>query len=311
VLRQKAVIKNELDDLTDTDITLISGFPSVQFSHVTSPLSLQTTWSQFFTQLSQRVRPGSGVDYQAVAQQRVMSNVAAPSVPDRSAIPTGEGVDLHYQPIGKRTLREGDSLALSVASGMANYERIVEWLIPDNRTADGRFIPEHRRREDSEKYKDAAWDSVRFKNPLEFPMTTAPAMVVSGSRFNGQRMSYWTSAGETATVHVTKALSIRTRHIEHEEQGERKIVYIGGDDYRKVGVKGELTVNNHRTETVRLVIRRRFSGELVEADGDPKCTLREEGVYSVNRRNEMLWEFSLKPGEEETLAYRYSVLVNN
>lgn len=310
-LRQKAVIKNELGDLADTDITLISGFPSVQFSHVTSPLSPRTNWSQFFTQLSRRARAGSGVGHQAVTQQRIMSNVAAPSAPDLSAIPTGEGVDLHYQPIGKRTLKEGDALALSVASGTADYERIVEWLIPDTRTADGRVIPDHRRRQDPEKYKDAAWDAVRFRNPLAFPMTTAPAMVVSGGRFNGQRMSYWTNAGETATVHVTKALSIRTRHVEQEEQGKRKIVYIGGDDYRTVGVTGELTVNNHRKETVRLVIRRRFSGELVEADGDPTCTLREEGVYSVNRRNELFWEFPLKPGEEKTLAYRYTVLVNN
>ncbi|MFW6171107.1 MAG: hypothetical protein ACODAD_11500, partial [Planctomycetota bacterium] len=146
-----------------------------------------------------------------------MSNVSAPStMPDMSAIPMGEGVDLHYQPIGKRTLKEGDSLALSIASGQAKYERIVEWIIPDTRDANGRFITEHRRRDDPEKYEDDAWDAVRFKNPLDFPMTTAPAMITADSRFNGQQLSYWTNPGETAILHVTKALSVRTRHVQHE-----------------------------------------------------------------------------------------------
>ena len=48
-------------------------------------------------------------------------------------------MDLHYQPIGKRTLAEGDSLALTVAKGKADYERIVEWLVPDTRDEYGRY----------------------------------------------------------------------------------------------------------------------------------------------------------------------------
>ena len=54
---------------------------------------------------------------------------------------------------------------------------------------------------------------------------------------------------------------------------------------------------------------RRFSGELVSAEGEPKSALREEGVYSVNKRNELFWNLTLKPGEERKLKYRSSVLV--
>ena len=74
-------------------------------------------------------------------------------------------------------------------------------------------------------------------------------------------------------------------------------------------MKGELSVCNHRAESVTMVIRRRFSGELVEADAAPETIFREEGVYSINRRNELAWTITLKPGEERTLAYRYKVLV--
>jgi len=313
-IEQTAVIKNELGSIEGAEMQLISGFPSMQFAHVTSPLSLRTNWSAFFQQLSQRFDPGHASTRNVVMQQRVMDNEPAPGGMDLGAIPAGEGVDLHYQSIGTRTLKEGDSLALSIAKETAPYEHIIEYLIPDTRDERGRYIEEYRRQQEPEKYEDAAWDAVRFKNPFKFPMTTAAATVVSGNRFNGQQMSYWVNSGEETSLRVTKALSLRTRHVEREEPqregpGPREIIYYGGLPFRKTVVKGEVTVNNHRKDEMTLVIRRRFSGELLNADGEPKKTLREEGASYVNPRNELTWTFTLKPAEEKLLTYSYSLLV--
>ena len=308
-IEQKAVIKNELQDTEDADMYLISGFPSVQFAHVTSPLSLNTTWTSFFQQLSQQTRPYSGLAH-AATQQAVLTNAIVPEQGiDLSAIPLGEGPDIHYQPIGRRSLKAGDALALPVASAPAPYERIIEWIVPDTRGPNGQYLPEHRYQENPDAYRDAAWDAVRFKNPLPFPMTTGPVMIVEDGQFLGQQMCYWTNTGETATVHITKALSIRTRSVEHEVDGERQQVYIFGQRYQKTQVQGELTVSNHRNEAVSLLIRRRFSGDLVEAGGEPKCVLLEEGVWSVNKRNELTWTLELQPGEEKNLTCRYNVHV--
>jgi hypothetical protein len=310
VLRQKAIIKNELEPFRDAEIRLISGFPSIRFANVTSPLSLTTTWSQFFQQLNQRYSEGHASISNVVMQQAVAFNPMQPEGGvDLSATPDGEGVDLHYQPIGRQTLDEGDSLALETAAGEAEYDRIVEWIVPDARDGQGRYIPEHQRQSDPEAFQDAVWDAIRFRNPLKFPMTTAPAMIASGDRFNGQQMSYWVNVGEQTTLHVTKALSVRTRSAEHEVEGTREVVYIGGDDYRKSTVEGELRARNHRGEPITLVIRRRFSGELVSAQGDPKTTLLEEGAWSVNKRNQLTWTKQVQPGEEVTYTYRYTVLV--
>ena len=163
--------------------------------------------------------------------------------------PTGEGVDLHYEPIGEHSFAEGDALMTSVATAKAEYERIVEWIVPDTRRANGRYIDEYQRRQQPDKYQDTAWDAVQFKNPFDFPMTTAPAMIVDAKGFSGQSLSYWVNPGEQTTLHITKALSIRTRSTEQEEKGERKIVYIGGNDYRDVKVKGQLYICNHRKQT--------------------------------------------------------------
>ena len=58
-----------------------------------------------------------------------------------------------------------------------------------------------------------------------------------------------------------------------------------------------------------MLIRRRFSGELIAAEGAPKSSLREEGVFSINKRNELSWTLPLKSGEEKKMKYVYTVLV--
>src|SRR5690606_14787935 len=97
-------------------------------------------------------------------QQAVVSNVISPVQGiDFSAIPLGEGPDIHYQPIGRRSLKAGDALAVQVASASASCERIVEWIVPDTRGANGQYLPEHRYQEDPDALRDTAWDAVRFK----------------------------------------------------------------------------------------------------------------------------------------------------
>lgn len=311
-LEQHAVIKNELADL-DADVRLISGFPSVQFAHVRSPLAAHTTWAGFFQQLSHSATRNPDVFSNGVVSQQVIANNYRGGLdyPGLGAIPTGEGVDLHYQPIGKRALAEGDALAFTVAKGKADYERIVEWLVPDTRDEHGREGGRERNRYDED---DDAWDALKFKNPLPFPMTTGPATVTAGGAFNGQRTSFWVNAGEETVLRVNKALSVRTRAVEHEQPlkngGDRNdAVWVGGRQYRRSTVEGELTVSNHRKEAISTVLRRRFSGDLVSSDGTPKSSLREEGVYSVNKRNELVWTFPLKAGEERKVKYTYTVLV--
>ncbi|NLS94427.1 MAG: DUF4139 domain-containing protein [Planctomycetaceae bacterium] len=302
-IRQSAVIKNELAPIRNADIRLISGFPSVHFANVLSPMSPETTWNQFFQQLSQ---PHRGTD-RAVMSQLVAVNATDPEQGiDLSAVPMGEGADLHFESIGRRTLDVGDSLTLQTAAAKADYERIVEWIIPDARLADGRLGGNR----DSKSDEDLPWDALRFRNPLGFPMTTAPAMIVADGRFLGQQISQWVNAGEQTTLRVNKALSIRTLSSEHEVEGQRAGYEAYGRMYRKAKVQAEVLANNHRNERVTLVIRKRFSGELISAEGEPKTRLREEGAWSINPRNELIWTVDLAPGEEVRFVCTYTVLAS-
>lgn len=304
-LRQTAVVRNELMDLEKTKLELISGYPNIKFGHVDSPLNSQFTLAAFFQQISQQGSARGGALSQQIAYNSISNRASEAVMPLPQPEAGAAAEDLHYESIGAHGLLEGDSLSLEVASAETSCERIVEWRVRDFRDYNGRL---QRRNQQNE--EDEPWDAVQFANPLKFPMTTAAASVLEGGRFRGQSMATWTAPGQKASIKINKALTVRGEHSEVEEEGKREIVWIAGDDYQRTVVKGTLKISNSRAGSVKMVIRADFSGELLEADGDPEKTLRADGARSVNPHRKLEWTVDLEGGKSKTLKYRYSVLVN-
>lgn len=308
-IRRNAVVRNELIELKDTELQLISGFPNIEFAHVDSPLWAGGSLAAFFQQLSQGQDSRGGAASQQMVMYNTMStaNAGGPALPDIAE--AGSGDDVHFESIGARSLAPGDSLSLEVGSAKASCQRVVEWVVPDPRDESGRY-----RRESGsgqqQKDEDAPWDAIKFTNPFKFPLTTGPAMITEGGRFRGQSLSQWVNPGQSTCLRITKALSVDARYTEVEEEQQRELVWIGGNDFQKTKVKGTLVVKNFRGKEAVMSIRAGFSGEMIEADGGPAAKLRTEGVSSVNPRRELEWSVKLAAGEEKTLSYRYSVLVD-
>lgn len=311
-IRQSAVIRNEMDDLHDTKIELISGFPNVRFGAVDSPLWPGTNLTSFFQQVNQSGSTAGGIlSNNIISQQMVYSNFRG-SENSGSPLPTlaEEGQssdDIHYESIGRHSMKAGDSLSLDIARAKTKYQRVVEWVVPDPRDERGRY---QRRNNNNSDIGDQTWDAVLFTNPFKFPMTTAAAQVVENGKFRGQSLSTWVNPGQETCLRITRALSVRTESSEIEEEGKREIIWIAGDDFRRTTVKGRLAVQNFRGKEVTLRIRAEFSGKLLEADSDPETTLRREGVSSINPRRQLNWTITLPAGEEKIIHYRYQVLVD-
>jgi hypothetical protein len=305
-IEMAAVIRNEMADLDDAEIKLISGFPSVEFANVTSPLSARTTWARFFQEVSSRA---SGGQVAILSQQVELSNAVFTNLDSRirpridlNATPAGEGVDLHFESIGKRSLLRDEALSLTVGKAKADYERVVEWTVGTSQVA-------RRYAGGRELHKDEMWDVLVFKNPFKFPMTTAPAMVVEDGRFNGQRTSYWTNVGEESTLKITRSLSIRAVSREQADSKANERVVVDDKTYTKIHLKGELVMSNHRKQPIKMYVRQSIRGIIHEIDGEPKTVTREESLEDVNRVHEVTWTVTLNPGEERKLTYKNSVLV--
>lgn len=310
-IRQSAVVRNELMDIKGTSLDLISGYPNIKFSHVNSPINPDTPLATFFQQLNSQ-----GGSSPSTMSQMVSFNSMAPTAEPLPEMPESGpgGSDLHYQDIGKHDLKRGDSLSLAIATGKSPYTRIVEWIVPDFRDPSGRR-PGNRPDTSVPDPEDQPWDALCFTNPFKFPMTTAPASIMESGKFRGQSLSQWVNPGQAATVRVTQALSIRAQASEVEEENTRSnpkpenISWFRGSRHQRISIKGTLRIHNFRSTSVPMRIRCRFTGELVEADAKPTLTLLNEGP-GINPRSELVWASNqLKPGDEQTLHYRYHLWI--
>lgn len=316
-LDQSATLINELEDLKGVELNLVSGFPNLEYLRVTSPLATGMTLQLFLQQLN---GGGNFPMAKAMMQSRsdfVSGAFGAPSESAVSPLPeSGLSEDIHFTPAGKVTLPKGEVLYKTLASTKAKYERLVEWEIPDRRDQWGRI--QFRGGNRDENQSGDLWDAVRFKNPLESPITTAPIEIVDGGKLLGQTTVKWVNPGEETLVRITKALTVSGVRTETESDAKsgnqssiknREIISYAGDNYRKSTVDGEIKLHNFRASEAKVIAKLQYSGEFLSAEGSPKSKLLESGVYSVNPRRELTWEITLKPGEELTLTYKYTVMV--
>lgn len=312
-LSMSGALKNEFMDMSDVQFHLISGFPNIQFKHVTSPLWPDTNLNDFFSQLAQE--PSSRVP--AAMTQMVMSNASFSYYPqenttaDVTQLYSGD-FDLHFQDAGQHTILMGESLLIPVATQKLDYKKILLWEIPDDRDAYGRMIDLWRRYYDGQDDRETkmiqedVWDSIEMKNPFDFPMTTAPVAVYDrNGYFNGQTMTFWNAPNEKMYVKVTKALNMRVRHTEVEVPSSRSTERLLGYKCYKTQIEGKLFVHNLRNKNALVRITKRFSGTKIKAEENPEITLLPEGVFNINERNEVVWNLNLKPGEDKVITYSY------
>lgn len=300
-----AVLKNELADLHHTKIELISGFPAIKFEHVTSPLSASVTLNKYFSQLSSRHSGYNSLNSQIVTQN-VVYNVSPPrSGPSGSNVLSNTDMDIHFREIGSLDITKGQSMLIQLGENNVNVEKLIMWSIAPVQDQYGRFQSSSNR-----KKSPGIWDAYMFKNPFTFPMTTAPITLYRDGRLYSQNISYWTPPGQTSTVKFSKALDIAADSRERELQGKRKTIEIEGDDFRKSIIEGIIEIRNLRNRTEKISIQKEFWGKLMDTQRNPQKQLLPEGVFSVNEKNRLTWEFTMKPGEKIKITYHYSVLVD-
>jgi hypothetical protein len=277
-IEMAAVVRNEFANLKDAEFKLMAGLPSIEFANVVSPLAPRQNIEKFLSGLRS----------------------------DAALI--GDGTDAQFTSIGKRSLKEGESLSLSVGRAKVAYERVIEWNVASD---------------ESGSIAEETWDVLHFKNPFTFPMGTAPAMVMDKDQFKSQRTCSSAMVGEGSSLRFTRSRDTRTRGQEREDQpkkpaekdakdgkdGKLDLIRIGVNEYRRATIHGEMTVTNQRQTATKIILHRALKGKVLGTEGDPKVLSQEEGLRSVNPSQEVVWTVSLAPGEEKTVRYRYQALI--
>lgn len=302
-LVSKATIMNDLANLPNIEVRLITGFPNIPFVGYWDPLTSRQSVDQFVNQLMQMGTP------QQLRERRdgFANQMAAPSPAggsfdeafNISPLPGISAEDLFFYRLPNVEMKKGDRGYFVLLAMESDYSHIYEWEIPD-KVNNARYVQQEDRPGD-------VWHSLKFKNNSNQPLTTGPATIFKNGEILGQDSLLYSSIGAETSVKMNKALDVRAEDFEEEIARQVLEQPIRGSWYDVVTLKGTLSVHNRKSEAVDLKITKELTGEMVIADGEPKSRTITRGLRAVNPRQMLEWTIKVNPGERKVLTYTYKV----
>jgi hypothetical protein len=316
-ITMQAVLVDDAEDLKDTDLFFVVGVPNFAYANVPSPMALQQSLLDFM-QAATRRNDTNGLYSNALTGQRVIGGAVnglgdadseAPSF--ASTIQELQGAqeeDLFLYNRKNVTLGRGERATYNVFSEIVNYEHIYEWNLEDQPRVDGFGNAQNNLNSGADRTtKDSIWHALRLKNTTKFPWTSAPTLVISGTKPLSQDTVPYTPKGATSSLKLTVATDIRASHEENEVDRQKDVQRRRSHNYDEVTVEGTLTVRNYKSKEVRLSIADRVRGSVESQTDDGKTTKLAEAIAVDNPLSRLTWEVTLKGGEEKVIKYRYKV----
>jgi len=310
----KAEIIDEIEDLDDVSVSLVTGFPNLKFADVTDPMAMRGNLATFLNNLS---NPAQYADYRGrgdvVMQQAVMDNnrVGREELFPTYATGPQEGQtreELFFYDQRNVTLKKGERGYYPMFTAEVPYEHLYEWKIGD--ALDEQEQYRNRDEGASEKVEDV-WHSIRLTNTSNVPWTTAPALTMQGDKVLGQDLIHYTSVGGKTTVRITKAVDISAEQAEYEVARTRNAANFYGYSYDLVEVRGKLKATNFKDKNITLTITKELSGEVVKTLPAAKVEQTARGLKKVNPKSALTWELPIKPRDTIEIDYSYKVYVRD
>ena len=324
----KATIMNDLVDLKDVELRLVTGFPNVPYAGLPDPLTASTTVTQFVNLIQGVGGNVQQLNDQGMAGQmggggfgggRAGEMMGRPGQIPRNLSPAGVGdslsgqqvEDLFFFPRPSTSLGKGERSYATLFQAEVPFVRRYIWKLdrdqPDytqdwyfqrlsNRMAD--FLPD-------------VWNTVEFKNLSSQPLSTGVGILTNGNQLLGQSLVPYTAKGAQTEIRVNKALDIGTDFsvediAEEPRQENRRAFYTR---------KATVTIRNGKSETVHMRIEKRIAGEL--ASSEVPVDKHTENIrdsywygwytYANNPIQSLSWSLDLKPAETKSFTFTYRV----
>jgi hypothetical protein len=310
-------IINDLEDLDRVSVKLISGFPNLRFKDTQSPFNPTVSLQSFLSAITNG-RYSSWTDAAGILGQMVFRNAATNfSTPSSSRSQntaprfTATHSDLFFYPVEDVTLKKGERMLVTVFDEEVPYEHVYLWDIDDHYSnyrfyQNGQSGAGDRNREKV----SGVWHAVRLLNETQMPWTTGPATTTEKGDALGQDTLRYTAAGQDRDVYITRAFDVTGEESEEEVRREYDAEKVNRSTYSRVWVKGEVRLSNHKKKKARTIITKEVTGAVSTVSDKGISTRVGEHIKSINPVNNLEWDIVLEPGQEKTLTYEYSLLIN-
>ena len=328
-VRLQTTLVNELTDLTDVTANLVIGVPSFAFKDTIDPIALQ----QAAAQLSPYLQPGDRLS-NAISGQMVAFNRSAPQAPADPGLgpdlpESTKSEDLFVFTLRNVTLKKGERLVAGVAEYSMPYTDVFSLDLP--------FAPppEVHANLNTEQEAEMARvfsapkvaHQVRFTNKSSYPLTTAPALVVSGNSVLAQGLITYTAVNASSDLEIGKAVDVQVVKSDAETGRVASAARWLGDEYARVDLTGTIKLTNYRDKAVDIEVTRHVLGNVTAAGSGgvvTKVNVFEDGSYMsgdsprwwrwyqwpnwwahFNGVGRISWKIRIEPGKSADLGYTW------
>lgn len=279
IVTLQATLINEIADLEDVTAHLVIGVPTFAFQDTPDPISLQETVAQLSRHLRQDSQTALGFSNALMTQQ------ALPMAEFRGRAETeaGPAMDLGPEVAGSAksedlfvftvehvSLRKGERMVLPVTEFTIKYKDVYSLDIPfAPPTEVWRNINSGRQAELARLFSSPkVTHKVRLFNDTEYPLTTAPALILLKDRLLAQGLMTYTAVGADTDLDITTAVDIRVKKTDNETKRTPNATIWQGDQYGRIDLAGKITLTNYGEDTVEVEVIRNVLGNVDSADND-------------------------------------------
>lgn len=285
-VRLQATVLNELMDLDDTTLQLVIGVPSFYFKDTIDPIALQQTAAQLSQFFQTDVSRGRGSVLAQNFSNALMSQVARAGDYRASADPAEGGQDtslpegsknedLYVFTVRHITLRKGERTVLPLAEFTVPYEDVFTLDLPFAPPTDVRQHFNSQQQSELAKLFNApkVMHKARLQNKSQFPLTTAPALLLREGRVLAQSMMTYAAPGASADVNITTAVNIQVKKSDNETKRTPNAYSHDGSPYMRVDLDGKVRLTSHRQKPLEVEVVRHALGYIDRADHDGKVEM--------------------------------------
>ena len=283
VVSLQATLINELADLHDVTAHLVIGVPSFAFKDALDPIGLQQTLARLSPHFEGGARTRFGLSNAIMSQRADMrfSAVPAPQPAPAAGADLGPEIggadgheDLFVFTVNHLTLDRGERMVLPVVEYTLDYADVFTLDIPFAPPPEVRANFNEQRQTELARLlgKPLVKHKLRLANRGDYPLTTAPALILRDGQLLGQGLMTYTAAGATTDLEVTTAVNVQVAKTDTETERTPDAVKWNNHSYTRVDLAGTIALTNHRGHAVDLEVTRYVLGRVGSADHDGTLT---------------------------------------
>jgi hypothetical protein len=334
-VKLQATLINELIDLENTTANLVIGVPTFTFKDTLDPMALQVEANRLSQYFDSNRAGLVNSNFVAVQTARMSEQRSQPSEPTPASLgpdlpESGKSEDLFIFTLRNLTLKKGERMVVPVAEFTIPYQDVYTLDLPFAPPPEFRSSFDSQQQAEMARLLSAPKVSHKFRltNKSNYPLTTAPALIVRGDRVLAQGMMTYTAAGASTDLEITNAIDVQISKSETEIRRTPNAVRWQGYDYARVDLSGTISLTNFRNQSVALEITRHALGNIDTADNNgtiSKVNVLEDGDYMptggypswwrssnwpswwnhLNGIGRINWKFNLEPGKKIELKYTW------